>query len=301
MGFGPGGQFVLLCGRGELPRLFCVCCGEGWLLLCIKSQTSMERLLCDVRAWLPRPSGDMRRLPWCTEGLSVRAALGLAQSRSTLRLEAFVSGQLHTDRSLVCSSVGAQRANLHSSATMIQQLAAAVVTAYGVTYSGYFLTHLARHIKHVFSGAAPECLRGLDFLHSNHMIHRGLKSCNILLGTNGSVKLADFGLFAQLTPEPSRQSSVASTSGWMAPEVVTGQPYGPKVDIWSFGIVGIEMVEGEAPYWKETSGMHISICCSFGCIRREVAVQKPKQFRHLTSSETCHLGLQPCLIFLISF
>ncbi|XP_053860028.1 serine/threonine-protein kinase PAK 3-like [Vidua macroura] len=97
-----------------------------------------------------------------------------------------------------------------------------------------------------------ECLQGLDFLHSNHVIHRDVKSSNILLRTDGSVKLADSGLFVQLTPEQSRRSSVASISGWMAPEVVTGQPCGPKVDIWSLGIVGIEMAEGEVPYWNET-------------------------------------------------
>ncbi|XP_053860348.1 serine/threonine-protein kinase PAK 3-like isoform X1 [Vidua macroura] len=97
-----------------------------------------------------------------------------------------------------------------------------------------------------------ECLQGLDFLHSNHVIHRDVKSSNILLRTDGSVKLADSGLFAQLTPEQSRRSSVAGISGWMAPEVVTGQPCGPKVDIWSLGIVGIEMVEREVPYWNET-------------------------------------------------
>ncbi|XP_030824547.1 serine/threonine-protein kinase PAK 3-like [Camarhynchus parvulus] len=97
-----------------------------------------------------------------------------------------------------------------------------------------------------------ECLQGLDFLHSNHMIHQDVKSSNILLRTDGSVKLADFGLFAHLTPEQSRRSSVAGTSGWLAPEVVTGQPYGPKVDIWSLGIVGIEMVEREVPYWNAT-------------------------------------------------
>ncbi|XP_032940876.1 serine/threonine-protein kinase PAK 3-like [Catharus ustulatus] len=97
-----------------------------------------------------------------------------------------------------------------------------------------------------------ECLKGLDFLHMNHVIHGNVKSHNILLRTDGSVKLADFGLFALLTPEQSRQNSVASTLGWMAPEVVTGQPTGPKVDIWSFGIVGIEMVEGEVPHWNKT-------------------------------------------------
>ncbi|XP_064260635.1 serine/threonine-protein kinase PAK 1-like [Passer domesticus] len=113
-------------------------------------------------------------------------------------------------------------------------------------------THMS---EREIAAVSRECLQGLDFLHSNHVIHRDVKSSNILLRTDGSVKLADFGLFAQLTPEQSRQSSVASTSGWMAPEVVTGQPYGPKVDIWSFGIMGIEMVEREAPYWKETSGM----------------------------------------------
>ncbi|NXV54308.1 PAK3 kinase, partial [Molothrus ater] len=91
-----------------------------------------------------------------------------------------------------------------------------------------------------------ECLRGLDFLHSNHVIYRDVKSCNILLRTNGSVKLGQY-ILGQLTPEQSRRSSVAGTSGWLAPEVVTGQPYGPKVDIWSFGIVGIEMVEREVP------------------------------------------------------
>ncbi|NWR44811.1 PAK3 kinase, partial [Regulus satrapa] len=92
-------------------------------------------------------------------------------------------------------------------------------------------------------------LQGLNFLHLNHMIHQDVKSRNILLTTDSSVKLADCGLFAQLTPEQSRQSSVVSNSGWMAPEVVTGQPYGPKVDIWSFRIVGIKMMEREVPYW----------------------------------------------------
>ncbi|NXI33753.1 PAK3 kinase, partial [Sterrhoptilus dennistouni] len=98
-----------------------------------------------------------------------------------------------------------------------------------------------------------ECLQGLDFIHSNHMIHRNVKSHNVLLRTDGSVKLADFGLFAHLPRGQSTQSSVAGNSGWMAPEIMAGQPYGPKVDVWSFGIVGVEMVERKVPYWNETS------------------------------------------------
>ncbi|KAF2988183.1 hypothetical protein EK904_004193, partial [Melospiza melodia maxima] len=61
----------------------------------------------------------------------------------------------------------------------------------------------------------------------------------------------DFGLCAQLSPEPSKCSSSISTPSWMAPEVVRGEAYGPKVDIWSLGIMGLEMVEEEAPYEGE--------------------------------------------------
>ncbi|XP_053823808.1 serine/threonine-protein kinase PAK 2-like isoform X1 [Vidua chalybeata] len=105
------------------------------------------------------------------------------------------------------------------------------------------------------AAVSRECLQGLDFLHAKRVIHRDLKSSNILLGMDGSVKLADFGLCAQLSPEQDQRRSMVGTVHWMAPEVVTSSPYGPKVDIWSFGIVTIEMVEGDPPYFKETRAM----------------------------------------------
>lgn len=95
-----------------------------------------------------------------------------------------------------------------------------------------------------------DLLNGLKKIHNDfHILHRDIKAANLLLNSEGRMKLADFGVSRQFEGGGSSQTmTIVGTPYWMAPEVISGIAYSYPADVWSVGITAVELAEGAPPY-----------------------------------------------------
>ncbi|XP_073486132.1 mitogen-activated protein kinase kinase kinase 3-like isoform X2 [Aquarana catesbeiana] len=102
-----------------------------------------------------------------------------------------------------------------------------------------------------------QILQGVSYLHSNMIVHRDIKGANILRDSAGNVKLGDFGASKRIQTICMSGTGIKSVTGtpyWMSPEVISGEGYGRKADVWSVACTVVEMLT-EKPPWAEYEAM----------------------------------------------
>ncbi|POM73144.1 TKL protein kinase [Phytophthora palmivora] len=104
-----------------------------------------------------------------------------------------------------------------------------------------------------FFRLATDMATGMAYLHDHSVMHRDLKSSNVLLAADGTAKISDFGLSCIL--EMGRSADLTAetgTYGWMAPEVIRHEPYSSKADVYSFAVVLWELLAKDVPFKGQT-------------------------------------------------
>ena len=97
---------------------------------------------------------------------------------------------------------------------------------------------------------------GLQHMHAHHMMHRDIKPANVYLSRNGDVKVGDLGLGRVLEGGHEQAASVVGTPYYMSPELISGEPYSFKTDVWSLGCLVYEMAMLKVPFDGRSDKQH---------------------------------------------
>ncbi|KAG7542896.1 Protein kinase domain [Arabidopsis thaliana x Arabidopsis arenosa] len=192
-------------------------------------------------------------LDWEDDGNETTAKT--ATNRALFRQEVTVWHKLNHPNvtKFVGASMGTTNLNIRSadSKGSLPQQACCVVVEY--LPGGTLKQHLIRHKskKLAFKAViklALDLARGLCYLHSEKIVHRDVKTENMLLDAHKNLKIADFGVARVEALNPKDMTGETGTLGYMAPEVIDGKPYNRRCDVYSFGICLWEIYCCDMPY-----------------------------------------------------
>lgn len=195
-------------------------------------------------------------LDWGEDGLATAAET--ANLRTSFRQEVAVWHKL--DHPNVTKFVGASMGTSdlkiptntsNSGQNSLPSRACCVVVEYlpGGTLKKYLIRNCRKKLSFkIVIQLALDLSRGLSYLHSKKIVHRDVKTENMLLDLNRTLKIADFGVARVEAQNPRDMTGETGTLGYMAPEVLDGKPYNRKCDVYSFGICLWEVYCCDMPY-----------------------------------------------------
>jgi serine/threonine protein kinase len=127
-----------------------------------------------------------------------------------------------------------------------------VVTEYAQGELFDILTDDQRLPEKTVQQIAKQLVKALHYLHSHRIIHRDMKPQNVLIGSNGRIKLCDFGFARAMSNNTMVLTSIKGTPLYMSPELVKEQPYDSSSDLWSLGVILYELFVGQPPFYTNS-------------------------------------------------
>ncbi|CAF2114014.1 unnamed protein product [Brassica oleracea] len=146
---------------------------------------------------------------------------------------------------------------------------------------------------------ALDVARGMAYVHGRNFIHRDLKSDNLLISADKSIKIADFGV-ARIEVQTEGMTPETGTYRWMAPEMIQHRAYNQKVDVYSFGIVLWELITGLLPFQNMTA-----VQAAFAVVNRGVRPTVPNDClpvlsEIMTRCWDANPEVRPCFLEVVS-
>nr|DAD47916.1 TPA_asm: hypothetical protein HUJ06_017853 [Nelumbo nucifera] len=224
-------------------------------------------------------------LDWGEDGFATSAET--AALRASFRQEVAVWNKLDHPNitKFVGASMGTSNLRIPSSEgqSSFPSRACCVVVEYlpGGTLKQFLIRNRRKKLAYkIVIQLALDLSRGLSYLHSKKIVHRDVKTENMLLDSHRNLKIADFGVARVEAQNPRDMTGETGTLGYMAPEVLDGKPYNRKCDVYSFGICLWEIYCCDMPY-ADLSFSEVSSAVVRQNLRPEIPRCCPNSFANI--------------------